>query len=42
MEFVRKSSPRKKTAIKKSSTVIDMEFDSLSITVEFFDLRIFL
>jgi hypothetical protein len=33
--------PEKKTAIKKNSTVIDREFDSLSITVEFFDLRIF-
>jgi hypothetical protein len=31
----------KKTAIKKNSTVSDREFDSLSDTVEFFDLRIF-
>jgi hypothetical protein len=31
----------KKTAIKKKSTVSDREFDSLSDTVEFFDLRIF-
>jgi hypothetical protein len=33
----------KKTAIKKNSTVSDSlrEFDSLSDTVEFFDLRLF-
>jgi hypothetical protein len=31
----------KKTAIKKNTTVSDREFDSLSLTVEFFDLRIF-
>ena len=31
----------KKTAIKKNSTVSDREFDSLSDTLEFFDLRIF-
>ena len=31
----------KKTAINKNSTVSDKEFDSLSDTVEFFDLRIF-
>jgi hypothetical protein len=36
-----KSAPRKKTAIKKNSTVIDREFDSLFLTVEFFDLRVF-
>jgi hypothetical protein len=41
VEFAYKSAPRKKTAIKKYSTVIDREFDRLSITVEFFDLRIF-
>jgi hypothetical protein len=40
-EFAHKSARRKKTAIKKNSTVIDREFDYLSITVEFFDLRIF-
>jgi hypothetical protein len=34
--------PEKKTAIKKNSTVIDREFDSVSITVEFFGLWIFL
>jgi hypothetical protein len=39
--FAAKSSPRKKTAIKKNTTVIDMEFQSISITVEFFGLRIF-
>jgi hypothetical protein len=33
--------PQKKTAIEKNSTVVDREFDSLLITVEFFDLRIF-
>jgi hypothetical protein len=33
--------PEKKTAIKKNSTVIDMELDPVSITVEFFSLRIF-
>jgi hypothetical protein len=33
--------PEKKPQSKKNSTVIDREFDSLSITVEFFDLRIF-
>jgi hypothetical protein len=33
--------PEKETAIKKNSTVSDWEFDSLSDTVEFFDLRIF-
>ena len=32
----------KKTAIKKNSTVSDREFDSLSDTVEFFDLGFFL
>ena len=32
---------QEKTAIKKNSTVIDREFDSLSITVEFFGLRRF-
>jgi hypothetical protein len=37
-----KSSPLKNTAIEKNSTGIDWKFDSLSITVEFFDLRIFL
>ena len=41
MEFAYKSSPRKKTTIKKNSTVSDREFDSLSLTVEFFGLRIF-
>ena len=41
MEFACKSSPRKKTAIEKNSTVSDKEFDSLSLTVEFFGLRIF-
>jgi hypothetical protein len=41
LEFAYKNSQRKKTAIEKNSTVIDSEFDSLSITVEFFDLRIF-
>jgi hypothetical protein len=41
LEFAGKSSPRKKTAIEKKSTVSDREFDSLSDTVEFFDLRIF-
>jgi hypothetical protein len=40
LEFAHKSAPRKKTAIE-NSTVIDREFDPLSITVEFFDLRIF-
>jgi hypothetical protein len=33
--------PEKKPQSKKNSTVIDREFDSLSATVEFFDLRIF-
>jgi hypothetical protein len=33
--------PEKKTSIKKNSTVSDREFDFLSDTVEFFDLRIF-
>ena len=42
LEFARKSSPRKKTAIEKNSTLSDREFDYLSDTVEFFDLRIFL
>jgi hypothetical protein len=37
-----KDSPRRKTVIEKNSTVVDREFDSLSISVEFFDLRIFL
>jgi hypothetical protein len=41
MEFAHKSAPRKKTAIKKNSTVSDREFDSRSLTVEFFGLRIF-
>jgi hypothetical protein len=36
-----KSAPRKKTAVKKNSRVIDREFDLVSITVEFFGLRIF-
>ena len=34
--------PEKNRNQKKNSTVIDREFDSLSITVEFFGLRIFL
>jgi hypothetical protein len=33
--------PEKKTAIEKNSTVSDRECDSLSLTVEFLDLRIF-
>jgi hypothetical protein len=33
--------PEKKPQFKKNSTVSDWEFDSLSLTVEFFDLRIF-
>ena len=33
--------PEKKNAIKKNSTVRNREFDSLFLTVEFFDLRIF-
>ena len=33
--------PDKKTAIKKNSTVLNREFDSLFNTVEIFDLRIF-
>ena len=33
--------PEKKPQSKKSSTVSDREFDRLSDTVEFFDLRIF-
>jgi hypothetical protein len=33
--------PEKKLQSKKNSTVIDREFDSVSITVEFFGLRIF-
>ena len=37
-----KSSPLKNTGIEKNSTVVDRKFDSLSITVEFFDLQIFL
>jgi hypothetical protein len=41
LEFAYKNPPRKKTAIKKNSTVRDWEFDHLSLTVEFFDLRIF-
>ena len=41
LEFAVKSAPRKKTAIKKNSTVIDRESDPVSITVEFFGLRIF-
>jgi hypothetical protein len=32
----------KKNRNRKNSTVYDREFDSLSDTVEFFDLRIFL
>ena len=40
LEFAAKSALRKKIAIKKS-TVIDREFDLVSITVEFFGLRIF-
>ena len=31
----------KKTAIEKNCTVIDREFDSLPITVQFFGLKIF-
>jgi hypothetical protein len=34
--------PEKKPQSKKNSTVIDREFDSLPITVEFFGLRIFI
>jgi hypothetical protein len=41
LEFAGKSAPRKKTAINKNSTVIDREFDPVSITVEFFGLWIF-
>jgi hypothetical protein len=41
LEFAGKSAHRKKTAIKKNSTVFNREFDSLLNTVEFFDLRIF-
>jgi hypothetical protein len=33
--------PEKKPQSKKNSTVSDREFDSLSLTIEFFDLRIF-
>jgi hypothetical protein len=33
--------PEKKNRNQKNSTVRDKEFDSLSLTVEFFDLRIF-
>jgi hypothetical protein len=33
---IRKSNPRKKSAIKKKLTLIDMKSHSLSITVEFF------
>jgi hypothetical protein len=33
--------PEKKPQSKKNSTVIDREFDPVSITVEFFGLRIF-
>jgi hypothetical protein len=33
--------PEKKPQSKKNSTVIDREFDLVSITVEFFGLRIF-
>jgi hypothetical protein len=33
--------PPKKNSNQKNSTVSDREFDSLSLTVEFFDLRIF-
>ena len=40
-EFAYKSAPRKKTVIEKNSTVSDRECDSLSLTVEFFDLRNF-
>ena len=32
---------QEKTAIKKNSTIIDREFDSLSITVEFFLIAVF-
>jgi hypothetical protein len=39
---LKKVHPEKKTAIKKNSTVIDSEFDLVSITVEFSGLRIFL
>jgi hypothetical protein len=41
LDFAYKSAPRKKTAIEKNSTVSDREFDSLLLTVEFFDLRTF-
>ena len=37
-----KSAPRKKTAIKKNSTVSDREFGSLSLIVEFSASRFFL
>jgi hypothetical protein len=40
-EFAHKNSPRKKTAIKKNSTIRNRESDFLVLTVEFFDLRIF-
>ena len=33
--------PQKKNRNQKNSTVGDREFDSLLLTVEFFDLRIF-
>jgi hypothetical protein len=36
-----KSSPLNNTAIEKNSMGIDRKFDSLAITVKFFDLRIF-
>jgi hypothetical protein len=36
-----KFTPKKKPQSKKNSTVSDREFDSLSDTVEFFDLRMF-
>ena len=40
-EFVYKSLPRKKTAIKKNSTVSDKKFQFLSLTVEFFFIAFF-
>jgi hypothetical protein len=39
--FHAKVHPEKKTVIEKNSTLSDREFDYLSDTVEFFDLRIF-
>ena len=41
LEFAHKSAPRKKSAIKKSSTVSDRESDSLSDTVEVFLIAVF-